>query len=441
MALQIQKPYITVQDSNGNPYVGAQLYIYQVGTTTLASVYTDDGLSIAADNPATSNAKGEFPRIYIAAGTYKLRCETSAGSLIFEEDDIDTGLSAGTGALPISRGGTGGTTAAAARSNLDVPSNSELADIASDVASLSSTIQALISAPQGRLTLTSGTPVLSSDVSAATSVYYTPYIGNLIPLSTDGLVYSIQAFSELTLTLNSNHLASTIYDLFVFNNSGTIRLVSGPAWNSSTAGSCSRGSGAGTTELTRLNGLLVNANSMTARNGATTYTVAAKCGTYVGSMWMDGSNGQLTVHLGYGQSRKYGLWNYYNRVPVILKAGDSTASWTYTTNTLRPANNSTANSLTVFQGVAEEAAQLIYTCLCNVISTSRIGIGYNSTTASSGIEPSSANAGISINLTARHIAVPAIGINTVTALEAGTGGGNSFTGGASSMMLTAGWRA
>jgi hypothetical protein len=159
MALSIIKPFVHVEDANGNPYVGAKLYVYLPGTTTLASIYSDSGLSVALANPLSgaygSDAAGNFPRAYIAAGSYKLRAETSAGVLIWEMDSIDTGLSAGSGALPIASGGTGGTTAAAARTNLDVPSNSELADLASDITDIQATLQNIVSAPQGRLTLTS----------------------------------------------------------------------------------------------------------------------------------------------------------------------------------------------------------------------------------------------------------------------------------------------
>jgi putative ABC transport system permease protein len=35
---------------------------------------------------------------------------------------------------------------------------------------------------------------------------------------------------------------------------------------------------------------------------------------------MDGTNGQVTCHRSFGQSRKWGLWNAYNRRPLYLKA-------------------------------------------------------------------------------------------------------------------------
>ena len=47
-----------------------------------------------------------------------------------------------------------------------------------------------------------------------------------------------------------------------------------------------------------------------------------------------------------------------NRQPIILKAGDGTASWSYASGTIRPSNNAAANSLTVFQGLAEELYEI-----------------------------------------------------------------------------------
>lgn len=440
MALQIIKPYIHVEDANGNPYVGAKLYIYQPETTTLASVFTDDDLTVAAANPATSDAAGNFPRLYIAAGTYKLRAQTSAGTLIWQEDNIDTGLSAGSGALPVSRGGTGATTAAAARVNLDVPSNSELAALSTSISTIASAVQNIVSIPQGYLTLTSGKPVVTSDVTAGTSVYYTPFIGNLVPIY-DGSQFNTEAFSELTLTLNSNHVANAIYDLFLFKDNGVIILGTGPAWNTATAGSGARGSGAGTTELTRsIGGLHTNANSMTARNGATTYTVAANRGTYVGSLHMDGTNGQVSCTVTYGRNRKRGLWNAYSRRRLLLKAGDPTSTYTYGTNTYRPSGNSSDNKATVFCGLAEEVvtAKFLQQVNTDANTSTTIGIGWNSTTAASGLAVTylfSASTGTIVYHAEYAHTVPFIGINDVQCLEKAAGT-TTFNGTEAKMLLT-----
>jgi len=451
MAMSIPKPFIHVSDSNGNPFVGAILHVYLPGTTTYADIFSDDGLSVSLPNPLSganaSDAAGNFPRFFIAAGTYRLRCTTSAAVEIFDEDDVDTGLPAGTGALPISRGGTGATTAAAARAALDVPSNSELSDLAADVSEVSTALQGIVVTPQGYLTLTSLTPVIASDVSAGTSVYYTPFVGGLVPIY-DGAQYIPTLFTELTMAMNANHVASTLYDFFVINDSGTTRLVTGPAWNTSTAGAGSRGSGAGTTEIERVNGLWVNKNAMTARYGATTVAVLARQGTYVGTMVVDGSNGQISQHVSWGASRKPGPWNAYNRKPRILKAGDATASWTYATTSIRASNNAATNSLITLCGLAEEVhkfkfSQFITGAASNGDQT--IGIGFDSVAAMSGrqgkvIAGATGWTGHFVQ-EAEYIAPPSIGQHLITSLELAVTGTATYRGTEANMVLSAEWGA
>jgi hypothetical protein len=192
---------------------------------------------------------------------------------------------------------------------------------------------------------------------------------------------------------------------------------------------------------------------MTARNGAITYPVNANRGTYVGSLSIDGTNGQITCHRAYGQSRKWAIWNTYNRAAIIMKAGDSTSNWSYGTNTIRPSNNSSANSLTIFTGLAEELFDLqaiqAINAGANAGNPGRCGIGYNSTTAFSGTSflgvGTTTNTGsIAAALGAsvsRYIAPPALGINTITMLETpGEAVAKTFYGQESSMLLTAQYR-
>ena len=446
MAARIEEPRIRVMDANGLPYVGAKLYVYEVGTTTLASIFSDSALAVAASNPLTSDASGYFELTYIAAGTYKLRAEQSDGTLIWEKDNQDTGVPIGAGALAISAGGTGATTAAAARTNLDVPSNSELTALSSSVTALQTTVSAIVGIPQGRLTPTTAVPVITTGVTSGTSVYYTPYVGNVIPIYS-GSVFVAKTFAELTLTLNSNHLADTIYDVFVWLESGTVTIGTGPAWNSSTAGSSSRGSGASTTELEYTNGLLTNAQDITTRNGATTYSVTANLATYVGTILIDGSAGQVSCLLAYGQNRIWGVWNAYNRVPIIMKAGDSTASWSYSTATTRASNNSSSNRISVLCGLAEEFIEADF--LQNISRATNAGpdycgVGWNSTTTASGIlgaryHTSTTNdPGLAHG---RYVNPPALGRNNVTSLERASGSATAtWLGGEDDMLLTVRYR-
>lgn len=308
--------------------------------------------------------------------------------------------------------------------------------------------------PQGYLTLTSATPIIVSDVTAATAVYYTPFVGNLIPIW-NGVRFMPTVFTEMTLSLSSSHSASSIYDVFAFSDSGTLRLVTGPVWSTSTAGSGARGTGAGTTQLTRADGFWVNAVSMTGRNGSTTYSVGAGYGTYLGSICMDGTNGQVTCSRTYGQSRKWSTWNAYNKQEIYLKAGDATASWTYNSATVRQSNAATTN-VYVFCGLAEDIINLTFTQRAlatsagsNGPSSCSIGIGWNSTTAVSGkagylrstnVAASACDAGA--DMVASFLQVPTIGLNAAYALESAPNNSSSqtFYGTETYMLLAARWR-
>ncbi len=314
--------------------------------------------------------------------------------------------------------------------------------------------------PQGYLNLVglSGGVIQAGDVIAATTVYYSPQLGNLIPIW-NGSTFIDRTFTELTLALTSSaQVANTIYDACVFNNNGNPVLVTEPGWVNSGAGTGARGTGAGTSQLLKLNGIWVNQFQIIGINGTTSYTIPADQCTYVGSLAMDAASGQITAHRTYGQSRKFGVWNAYNRVPIILQAGDSTGTWSYTsTITIRPADNNAANSLTVFSGLPEEvydlqALQKMQYSGSSAASNSQSynGIGYNTTAGSCGpfgslYFTSTAMVSFSGQATgaSQCMEPPSLGLNTVTALENVTASTNStitYFGGVTSMLLTAKWR-
>ena len=297
---------------------------------------------------------------------------------------------------------------------------------------------------------TAGNLVPTSDVTAATILYYEPSGGNQVPIY-NGAQFGNFNFTEaqMTLTLSAANLANNIYDVCIFNNGGTPQIATSVAWTTSTAGSGSRGTGAGTAEITRVGGLWVNNVQITAKNGAQTYTVPANQCTIVASILIDGTNGQVTFNRSYGQSRRWAAWNFYNRLPLYLKAGDSTATWTYNSNTFRPSNGNTANSLTIFTGLQEETAAVSFSQYVNTAGgagniTHRVAIGVNSTTASSGMVGaliSSSQVPVAGELIARYDYLPSIGANTLTSLEAVTNTAvDTFSGTETNMVLTAQWR-
>lgn len=232
--------------------------------------------------------------------------------------------------------------------------------------------------------MTSATPWLSSTVTGATTIYYTPAVGNLVPIY-NGSTWAATAIAELSqLTTDSTKSPAAVvnnsnYDLFVWNDSGTTRCTRGPLWSSDT----SRGTGAGTTELEFVNGILMNKNAIT--NGP-----GADRGTYVGTVR---SNGSASIDMIFGgagaaggESTILGIWNMYNRRHVDLVNFDNTDSWNYTTATVRLKNagaSTTANRITFVIGFQGDGLLAINNALSSnsAANTARIaGIGLNSTT-------------------------------------------------------------
>src|SRR5581483_10757883 len=178
------------------------------------------------------------------------------------------------------------------------------------------------------LTLTSGTPVLTTDVTAAATLYYTPYVGRWCPLY-NGTIWRQVAFAETALPLDSNAADSgyqqsgKLYDIFAFLNAGVFTLGTGPAWSSSTA----RGSGAGTTQLQMLDGLWTNAVAIALRTGTgggATVAVPANEATYLGPLYA-AANGQTAMQgapsaASGGSNSVLGLYNAYNRVRLWSRA-------------------------------------------------------------------------------------------------------------------------
>jgi hypothetical protein len=253
--------------------------------------------------------------------------------------------------------------------------------------------------PQGRLTLSSGVPVMTTDFAGATTIYYAPYVGQYVPIY-NGVVQQLSQFTSsttdtvgLSIALGTSWAANTIYDVFVGLNSSTVTMCTGPAWTNSGAGTSTRGSNAGTTQLALFNGLWTNAVSMTCRfNNTTTFSCAVNQCTYVGSFITNGSTGTIDFK---GPSGSVGaggvldcicVWNAYNQVRGRSFNGDSTASWTYTTATFRQANASASNQVNMLQGLTGNSIYALNSCLpSNTTANLSLvcGIGIDSTSSNS----------------------------------------------------------
>lgn len=284
--------------------------------------------------------------------------------------------------------------------------------------------------PQGRLTLTSGVPAMASSVSGAGTIYYTPAVGAYVPIY-DGSSWSPTVFAELSQALTdatkspAAAAANSNYDLFVWSDGGTLRCTRGPAWSSDT----SRGTGAGTSELSFVNGLLMNTNAIT--NGP-----SAQRGTYVGSIR---TNGTSTVDMVFGgsgaaggESTILGVWNMYNRRLGVFVNWDTTDSWNYTTATWRIKNNNANNKISFvigWQGDAIEAvnSQIGGNTTTNVFQGASIGL--DSVTAFAvtcgvGMGRSSSVAA-QFSMVSNYRAMAPLGFHYVAPLEQSTASGTS----------------
>lgn len=430
-----------------NQSTGSQNGIYAASTGNWTRTRDFDGAYDVVTGTAVYIAGGTVSarHTYLVTAADPITIDTT--SIAFEQDKSSEAIAAAAAALASQ-------VAAASSASSASSSASSASTSASTATAAAALIAPIVPSPQGYLTLTSGLPVIASDVTAGTAVYYTPFVGNAVPIY-NGALFVPTVFTELTLAMNAAHAASNIYDVFVFSNSGVVTIVTGPTWSagtagSITAGSCARGTGAGGAALSRVSGIYTNAVQITGRNGATTYTIAANLATYVGSIFMDGTNGQITCHRSYGQSRKWGVWNAYNREPISLQTGDATGSWSPASSSFSSTNSSANNSATVFCGLPEESVFSQYqqngtASYSSNTASGNVGIGLNVTNGASGTQGSltmgnATTAGSAAgNMIATYTLLPTIGINKLNMVEQRS---NTFTnsGGAVNCLMTNTWR-
>jgi hypothetical protein len=225
--------------------------------------------------------------------------------------------------------------------------------------------------PGGRVTGTTGDISGIGPVSAGTVIYYTPYHHNVIRIY-DGTRFVPHVFSELTNTFSDatdNPAAvgaSSVYDLFVWNDGGTLKLGRGPAWTNNTTRSLA---------ITRTpGGLYVNDSAIT--NGAAQYQ-----GTYVGT-FVSNASSQLyhDLYTPSGTDCRCGFWNMYNREQARMRLGGAGASHTYATNAYRNFANQ-LHSFSVVNGVSQNIHLSGRFTSLTTSGRGAFGFGYNSTTS------------------------------------------------------------
>jgi hypothetical protein len=304
--------------------------------------------------------------------------------------------------------------------------------------------------PQGRLSLTAGVATPVSDVAGATTIYYlSAGTGRYVPHWTGAAVLPMNIVAGLSMALDPTsghtgyHQSGKNFDLFVFDDAGTIRLGSGPSWNSGAVpgSDTARGTGAGSTELESFQGLLTNKNSITLRWGSAsgnTVVVPARQATYVGS-FRTTADGQAT-----DTKKDRLLFNAFNQISRKLFLADNTASWTYSLTAFRSVRGQASNRVSVLSGLVGTSVSLGASVGANAASgtagqSAQCAIGLDSVTApapdsifgygslTSGTSPLGA-----YPIHAKYDAEMTLGYHELNWLEAGAGvGAQTFLGSAS----------
>lgn len=268
-----------------------------------------------------------------------------------------------------------------------------------------------------RLSLTTATPVTTTDVTNASIIYAVPYNGNNISLY-DGVSWDSYSSSQFGLSLGTL-VNKKLYDVFCYANSDvpTLEFL---AWTNDTTrataltyqdgvfvktGQTTRrylgtfynpGNQSATVTMTIAtpgvitytgHGLSANTPVVFTTTGAlptgivagTTYFVASLGAATANTFNISATPGGALIATSGSQSgthtctistytedsvaNRY-LFNYYNAVPRPMFRSDAVASWTYTTATYRQSNANILNQLNFIVGINDNIVASQYHARC-----------------------------------------------------------------------------
>lgn len=244
--------------------------------------------------------------------------------------------------------------------------------------------------PGGRLTLTSGTPVMRANATATSTIYYDCYKGGgyVAVFSGSNDVFLPIASCEISMIMQTSGTGVTnnagVFDIWAVNVAGTLTLCvatngSGGGWASDSGGS-NTARGTGYSQLdTSTRPYITNKNALAhCYNGSTNEgTVSANHATYLGTLYTTaaGQTGMaFTGTASGGAANVMGLYNAYHQVPIMVQNIDTQAG-TPGAGTCTPGNTSwaemcsgtaTGDIITYVDGGADVQVSSEFSMMCNV---------------------------------------------------------------------------
>lgn len=245
----------------------------------------------------------------------------------------------------------------------------------------------------GRLTLSSGVPVLQSTVASSGSVYFEAFEGYLLDLKVGAgwIPHDISAVTAWTVSISSGQVKT----IFMNSSSGVATLSAGTGWAD---------------DVTPYEAFAWDMGRLV-KSSDHTYRVV---GVVIG-------NGANTVGMTESQA---GVCNVLHRRPWGLSCGDTTGSWTYTTDTYREANASSiigTSRVGVVQINGDYAIDATNLSIARSTAANTLGvaIGIDSSTSASGYQASNYTVGgsVFVPLVASYRGAVGVGYHTIRRLE------------------------
>jgi len=208
----------------------------------------------------------------------------------------------------------------------------------------------------GRLTLTAGIALPTTDVASSDHIWLTPSDGGDTEIY-DGTDWVARKFAaDVPLALGAAHGASNNFSVFEYWDGAAVALGTGPAWLGNIVGGygMSPGTGPGTAETEMLAGRPVNKYPITLTNGASSVVIPARQAKLYG--------GFRTVATGIAcdTARQRWLSNVYNLAerPIARIRPMSGLTWPQSAAGWRGADNDPSNMVSAFAAIGGTAVKL-----------------------------------------------------------------------------------